>query len=181
MPERINGGLALAGLGAVVLIVSLFLDWFEPSRSAWTVFELNDLVLAALALFTLASAVAGLTGSSRSLPYLPEGSIPYAGLGALIIVVATLIQPPPTAIHSSPKVGAWLGLAAAVLITAGGVLLRARISVVVTLRSPQRRRKPTVRVANRPEGKAPEPPAEEALSVGDEETETRPLPGRGGG
>src|SRR5919198_999056 len=134
MPERINGGLALAALGAVVLIVSLFLDWFEPSRSAWTVFEINDLVLAALALFTLGSATAGIIGSARSFSYLPEGSIPYAGAGALIIVVAALIQHPPTALHSSPKLGAWLAFVGALLVTAGGVLLRARISVVVTLR-----------------------------------------------
>jgi hypothetical protein len=181
MPERINGGLALAGLGAVVLIVSLFLDWFEPSRSAWTVFELNDLVLAALALFTLACAAAGMAGSPRSLSYLPEGSIPYAGVGALIIVVATLIQHPPTALHSAPKVGAWLALAGALLVTAGGVLVRARISVVVTLRSPERRRKPTVRVTNRPEARPPEPAAEAAPAPSEDETETRPLPGKGGG
>ena len=58
MPERINGGFALAAIGAVVLFVSLFLNWFEPGLDAWTVFEIEDLLLAALALFTL-YAVAG--------------------------------------------------------------------------------------------------------------------------
>ncbi len=67
MPERINGGFALAAIGAVVLFVSLFLNWFEPGLDAWTVFEIEDLLLAALALFTL-YAVAGNLRSSASGP-----------------------------------------------------------------------------------------------------------------
>ena len=48
MPERINGGQALVAVGAIVLIVSLFLSWYEPGRTAWTVFEVWDVVLAAI-------------------------------------------------------------------------------------------------------------------------------------
>jgi hypothetical protein len=134
MPQRINGGLVLAAAGAALLLVSLFLDWFEPGGTAWTVFELNDLVLAALGLLVLGIAAMSLIGSPRA-PQVAEGSIPFAGLGALIIVVATLIQPPPAALHSSPRVGAWLGLVAAAMIGLGGLLLRTRIAVVVTPRT----------------------------------------------
>lgn len=134
MPERVNGGLALSAVGALALLVSLFLNWYEPSRSAWTVFELNDLVLAALSLLVVGITVADLAtrGDER---YVPEGSILYAGIGALIIIVANLIQPPPAALHDSIEVGAWIGLVGAILMVAGGILLRARIAVVITMRS----------------------------------------------
>src|SRR5436190_11637396 len=107
MPQRMNGGLVVAAIGAVILIISLFLDWFAPARSAWTVFELNDLVLAGLGLLVLTVAAADLTGRSDSGRYPQEGSVLYAGIGALIIVAASLIQPPPTALHSAREVGAW--------------------------------------------------------------------------
>jgi hypothetical protein len=158
MPERINGGFALAAIGAVVLFVSLFLTWFEPSRTAWTVFEIEDLVLAALALFTLYAAANGIS------PTTPERSIPgsvvrYAGIAVLVIVVATLIQRPPGALHSAPQIGAWLALVAGALITIGGVLFHARVSIVVTLKP--RDRTSTVRVAGRPEGTMPSAPERE--------------------
>jgi hypothetical protein len=190
MPERINGGLVLATLGALALLVSLFLTWYDPGRDAWTVFELNDLVLAALGLLALASSLPGLLGSPR-LRFTPDASIPYAGVGALIIVTATLIQAPPSAAHGSPQFGAWFALGAAVAITLGGLLLRARVSVVITLRPRDRNRTSTVRVASRPEGRMPEPPpadpdtADEPYPHQDEypeddypeeePTETRPL------
>jgi hypothetical protein len=172
MTERINAGSVLATLGALVLLVSLFLTWYEPGRDAWTVFELNDLVLAALGLLVLASSVPGLFGS-RSLRYPREASVPYAGVGALIIVVATLIQAPPSAAHDSPQLGAWLALGAAVAITLGGLLLRSRVSVVVTFRAHDRERASTDRVASRPEY-----PDENYLDEDypeEEPTETRPL------
>jgi hypothetical protein len=188
MAERINGGSVLATLGALALLVSLFLTWYDPGRDAWTVFELNDLVLAGLGLLALASSVPALLGSP-GLRYSSDASIPYAGVGALIIVMATLIQAPPSAAHDSPQFGAWLALGAAVAITLGGLLLRARVSVVITRRP--RDRTSAVRVASRPEGRMPEPPpadahtADEAYPYQDEypegdypeeePTETRPL------
>src|ERR671935_508580 len=102
MPERLDGGLVVAAIGAALLFVSLFLDWFDPGGTAWTVFELNDLVLAALALSTLFIAAVSLLARARPQRF-PTGGIPYAGAGALIIVVGMLIQHPPSALHSSPQ------------------------------------------------------------------------------
>src|SRR5215211_7340716 len=159
MPTRINGGSVLAGLGGLLLLVSLFLDWFEPSRTAWTVFEINDLALAALAALTLYAAGRSLRSAAGTRTVPTEGSIVYAGIGALIIVAATLIQHPPAALHSSPQIGAWLALLGAVMITVGGLLVRGRLSIVVTLRP--RERTSTIRVAQRPEGTMPTPPPDE--------------------
>jgi drug/metabolite transporter (DMT)-like permease len=145
------------------------------------VFEINDLVLAALALLTLAVAAGGAFRPDRAgVP--TEGSIVYAGIGALIVVVAALIQHPPAVLHRSPQVGAWLALVGAVLITAGGVLIRARVSIVVALKPRQSDPRSTVRVAGRPEGTMPSepPPMEEAEPLASDETETRPFPGGSG-
>jgi hypothetical protein len=158
MLKRIDGGLVLAALGAGGLILSLFLDWYAQGRDAWTVFEINDLVLAALGVLVLVICASRVLGSPR-LRAAPEGSISYAGAGALIIVVATLIQPPPSAAHGSPQVGAWLALVASAAIALGGLLLRARVSVVVTLRSRDRDRSATAAVAAQPEDGIPEGPA----------------------
>ena len=43
---------------ALILIVSLFLDWYER-LTGWTVFEIVDLVLAGLALWTIFSLAGG--------------------------------------------------------------------------------------------------------------------------
>ena len=50
MRQRFDAGNALVAVGAVVLLVSLFLDWFGPPDggtgvSAWTTFEVLDLLL----------------------------------------------------------------------------------------------------------------------------------------
>jgi hypothetical protein len=173
MPERFDGGVALAAIGAVLLFVSLFLDWFEPGRSAWTVFELNDLVLAALALATLFVAALTLFAQDPR-PHLPTGSIPYAGAGAMIIVAGTLIQHPPSALHSSPQVGAWLALVGAATIVAGGILQRARISIVVTRRAGRESgRRPGATPP--PEPAVESPPPFEDRGLESDRAETRPL------
>ena len=64
-------GPLVAGFAALVLIGSLFADWYEPGVSAWTVFETLDLVLAALALATIAVAAQGL-GAGLPMARLPD-------------------------------------------------------------------------------------------------------------
>jgi hypothetical protein len=175
MPERLDGGLTLAAIGAALLFVSLFVDWFEPGRTAWTVFELNDLVLAALALSTLFIAAVGLLARARP-PHVPTGSIPYIGAGALIIVIGTLIQHPPSALHSSPQVGAWLAFVGAAMIGAGGVLQRAQISIVVTRRT-GRESGARAGGVGPPESQAGSPPPFEDRGAASDQAETRPLRG----
>ena len=41
--ERFDAGTGLVALGAVLLLVSLFIDWYDPSGDAWAVFESLDL------------------------------------------------------------------------------------------------------------------------------------------
>jgi hypothetical protein len=134
MPERINGGRALVVLGAVALIVSLFLHWYEPGRTAWTVFEVLDLVLAAIGIAALAAAVPIGRGGAPAGLAVPERWLPVLGVAAVIIVAGALINHPPAARGGSPELGAWIALAAAGTLTVGGILSGARVSLVITLR-----------------------------------------------
>jgi hypothetical protein len=134
MPERINGGQALVVVGAIALIVSLFLDWFQPGLTAWTVFESVDLLLAALAVAALAIAVSGAISPKGSLAALAPRWLPVIGIATLVIVVAALVNHPPAAIGRSAETGAWVALGAAAALTVGGILGATRVSLVITLR-----------------------------------------------
>jgi hypothetical protein len=137
MPERINGGLVLVVLGAVGLIVSLSLDWFRPGLSAWTVFEIVDLLLATLAVAALAIAIGQTLDPAGSLARLSPRWLPAVGIAALVMVTEALINHPPAAVDHSTKSGAWIALGAAAALTVGGLLSTARVSLVITLRPRQ--------------------------------------------
>jgi hypothetical protein len=175
MPERINGGQVLVVLGAIVLLVSLFLNWFEPSRSAWTVFEAWDLVLAAIAAAAIAAALPVRLGGVAGEPAVSRGWLPVLGIAALVIVFVALVNHPPAARGAGLEVGAWLALVGSILLTAGGVLSRARISLVVTLRSTDRPARPQREPAQAAAEPAPAPP-EPAEPAADSDTATQTLP-----
>ena len=137
MPERINGGQALVVVAAIGLIVSLFLDWYAPGVSAWTAFEIVDLLLAALAVTALVIAIGGAIHPEGSLAALTPRWLPAIGIAAFVIVIAALINHPPAAIHRSAETGAWIALGAAGALTVGGILSAARVSLVITLRPRQ--------------------------------------------
>jgi hypothetical protein len=167
MPERINGGQALVVLGALVLVVSLFLHWYEPGRSAWTVFEVWDVVLAAIGIAAIAAVVPLRRDATRDAHLVPLTWLPALAGAALVIVLVALVNDPPAARDSGPEVGAWLALGAAIVLATGAVLSRARISLVITLRSPDQTRSP-----DRP-APAPTEPAEPGV---DPDTATQTLP-----
>ncbi|MFL5891538.1 MAG: hypothetical protein ACJ75I_02255 [Solirubrobacterales bacterium] len=168
MPERINGGQALVAIGAIVLLVSLFLSWYEPGLTAWTVFEVWDLVLAAICVAALATLLPVRRTDLRDEHVVPERWLAALAGAALAIVVVQLINHPPAA-RGSPEVGAWLALAAVVLMSAGAILSRAQISLVITLRSSETSSRERPAATPPPE---PEPPEAEFEA----ETATQPLP-----
>ena len=123
-------GPLVAALGAVLLIVSLFLDWWED-LSAFTIFEVHDLLLLILAL----AAIAALAHGMGLLRHRAAGDVllPVALL-ALLIVVSQIINHPPAAFDDEKDIGIWLALAATLLMTAGAILDRTRISLAVETR-----------------------------------------------
>jgi hypothetical protein len=57
--EQLDPGPLVAAIGGGLLIVSLFLDWYEPAISGWTAFETLDLALAGLGLAALGVLASG--------------------------------------------------------------------------------------------------------------------------
>ena len=133
MRERFDAGTGLVALGAVLLLVSLFVDWYDPSGTAWAVFEVVDILLALAAVACLVAVVPRYAALQRA--------VPVIAFVALFIVAVQLIQPPPEAAGDQLKAGAWLALAATALMAAGATLSAASISVTVDVRQRDRRRR----------------------------------------
>jgi hypothetical protein len=127
--SRPEGGVALVAIGAVLLLVSLFLHWYQPGHSAWTVFEVWDLVLAALGVVALVAA-GGRLGFGR---LRPDSWLVAPSVAAFVIVVASLLNHPPAAIGEDPMIGIWLALIATVLMVVGVALSVAGVSVAINI------------------------------------------------
>lgn len=136
--RSIEAGALLIGLGALVLVISLFLEWYEPGLGAWDAFETWDLVLALLAVAAIV-AVASRLGYG---PPRPASWLLGPAIAALVIVVYALLDPPPATAalpDGDPTTGLWLALAGAVLMAGGTILSVARISVAITPAGPSAR------------------------------------------
>jgi hypothetical protein len=131
--ERFDVGTGLVALGAVLLLVSLFVDWYDPGGDAWAVFELTEIVLAGCAICGLIAVLPRYAGLARA--------IPVVAFAALAIVVVQLVDPPPAARDDALEAGAWLALAATALMAAGATMSAASISVTVDVRGRERRRR----------------------------------------
>lgn len=137
MTRRIEAGPVLVALGALVLLVSIFLDWYQPGVTAWEAFEFLDLLLAALAIAALVAAA----GAMR-----PEATVverhwlPAIAAAVTIIVASQLIDPPP-GVDGDPDTGAWLALGAAVAICLGTLLTLGRVSFALTVEGRDTRRR----------------------------------------
>ena len=137
-PRRLDAGAVVAAVGAALLLVSLFLDWYGDDGegySAWTVFELIDLLLAGIAIIAISTFLsrAGIE------PRLPQAPFLVLGGGALVLTASQLINEPFVVGLSDfeLKTGAWLGLAGAALLLAGAFMSVARVSFSVEHREPR--------------------------------------------
>jgi hypothetical protein len=137
MSERIDAGAGLAAVGALMLLVSLFLDWYEPDLSAWTSFEIVDLLLAAISVAVLVAAVSRLTGAPRGGPVIRDAWLPVLAGAALVLVAVSLVNHPPATINLGEKVGIWIALAGSLLMLLGALAGRARVSFSLSFREPE--------------------------------------------
>jgi hypothetical protein len=133
--ERFDAGTGLVAVGAVLLLVSLFIDWYKPGGDAWAVFETLDLALAAAAICGLLALAPrfGTGGLGRALPIITTA--------ALATVIIQLLDPPPAARAADIATGGWLALAATAIMAGGALLGAASISVTVDVRGRERRRR----------------------------------------
>jgi hypothetical protein len=120
-------GPLVAAVGAVLLIVSLFLDWYE-GITGFTAFEFIDLLLVLLAVATIAS-LAGGAGLFEPAPP-PAVSLGVA-LFTIFVVLTQIINDPPMVVltERDQDIGIWLALSGSALMVAGAVLGYASISL----------------------------------------------------
>ena len=129
--RRLRDGEWIAGAGAVALLASMFLHWYGlvvfgaadqalPEATAWQAFDVLDVVLALLALVALALVFTQATRLSPAIPVFFSVMTVLAGaLATLLILYRIVNQPGPNELVDV-QVGAWLGLLAALVMTAGG-------------------------------------------------------------
>jgi hypothetical protein len=130
---RLPVGPLVASVGAVMLVVSLFLDWYH-GVTGFTVYEFLDLLLVLLALATIASLVGGL-GIVQ--PARAPGIALAVSIFTVLVVSSQLVNDPPAvagAVGPGKDVGIWLALGGSVLMVAGALLAYASISLNVETR-----------------------------------------------
>lgn len=137
MSERIDAWPLVAAVGGLMVLVSLFLDWYEPDLSAWTTFEIVDLLLAAISAAVLVAAYSRLTRSPARTPAIRDAWLPVLAGAAVLLVALSLVNHPPAAINLGEKVGIWIALAGSLLMLLGALAGRARISFSFSFREPE--------------------------------------------
>ena len=137
MTRRFDIGPVVLGLGAILVLVALFLEWYGQ-LTAWDTFELADVVLAALAVAGLAAAVGLLTPDAD---YLDRRAIPWVVGAMFVLVLAELLNPPPAAGGQELGTGAWLVFAGAIVMAIGAILSLGRVSFAVAVEGRDRRQR----------------------------------------
>ena len=92
MTRRIEAGPVLVGLGALLLLVSVFLDWYDPNVTAWEAFEVLDLLMVVL---SLAAIVAVVGTFAPSAAVIDRRSLPLIVAALAVIVASQILDPPP--------------------------------------------------------------------------------------
>ena len=129
-PRRLSYGALAAGIGGIVLIISLFLDWFSAGgfgQNAWEFFKFTDIVLLILGLLAIGYALIELTGAAVNLPFKRERALTVIGIIATTITLLFLIE------GSNQAIGLILAMLASVAILVGGLLAEYRPALAATL------------------------------------------------
>jgi hypothetical protein len=131
MTRRFEVGPILVALAAIVLLVSLFLDWYG-ALTAWEAFEVVEVLLAGLAGAALLVAAGQLV---PELGYVERRWLPAIVFGVAVLVAAEIVNPPPAAGDEVPATGAWIAFGSALAMFVGAVLSFGRVSFAVSVES----------------------------------------------
>jgi hypothetical protein len=137
--RRFDIGPLIVAIGSLVLLVSLFMDWYA-GESAWGAFEVADVLLAALA---VAALLASLGMIAEEIGVLDARWLPAVVLASAVLVIAEILSPPPVVGGADPQDGAWIAFAAALVMLLGTVLSLGRVSFSFAIEG----REPRQRVA----------------------------------
>src|SRR3954454_1225155 len=119
--RRLRHGEWIAGIAGVVLLVSLFLDWYRGGGAAkatgWESFVVTDVVLAIAAVMGIALAAAAATQRTPAVPQaLSALTTPVALVAAVLAVIHTISLPDGA---SGREGGLWRGQAGRLGVLAG--------------------------------------------------------------
>jgi hypothetical protein len=150
--RRLRLGEWLAALAGVGLVVSLTLDWYgargrETGISGFAAFGVIDLLLVLVAAVAIALGVLHATQDS---PTLPVGAAVLAvtlGILATLLVLYRIVNEPGPDEFLDVRAGAYLGLLAAMAVTAGGWLSLAAEHVPGLPPGPEPELRPAPRIA----------------------------------
>src|SRR4051794_4068409 len=139
--NRLNQGELMAGIAGLVLLIDLWFKWYGVkvsgqggllkgfsigvSASAWQGFSFIDIVLFLVALIAIGVAVLRATDPMPHLPFPPASLVAVAGAVALVLIIFRFIDTPVdthgvAGIDVTRKLGLYLGLLAAAVLTYGG-------------------------------------------------------------
>jgi hypothetical protein len=120
--RRLRTGELITGASGLVLLVALFLPWYED-LSGWEAFSVLDLILALLALAALSVPIVTAGHRVPALPLALQSLTALFGMLGLLLVLFRVLNLPGDA-HKR-EWGLWLALAA-VLGIVGGALIAMR-------------------------------------------------------
>src|SRR3954453_3514492 len=135
----LNRGERIAGVAGVLLILIMFIfDWFGPKgatdlggTNAWQSYGITDIILFITALVAVALAVTAASSGELGLPVALSAIVTGLGIISVVLVAISIVSTPdydvPSVlgggeIDTSVKIGVFLGLIAAIGVTAGGWL-----------------------------------------------------------
>jgi hypothetical protein len=149
LTRRFDIGPFVLALAALVLLVSLFLPWVDfdtavrglPGANdgdvnAWRLYEITDLILAALAIAALVAA-AGLI--LPAVDMIDRRWVPWIVGAALVLVVNQLVAPQSSL--GDPGTGLWLAFAATIVMAIGALLSLGKVHFAVAVEGRDRRRR----------------------------------------
>ena len=118
---RLSQGQVIAAVGAVVLLVAMFLPWIGAGGHTENVWKgpTLDIYLLITAIVALLPALLALTDSAEEFSFVSAATF-LLGVVAVILIVAYVTVDFPDMEGLSSKFGCWLGGAAALVIAIGG-------------------------------------------------------------
>jgi hypothetical protein len=137
--DRLNQGEKVAAAAGIVLLISMWLPWYDitihgiklpgidNTVNAWQAFSLIDIFLLITAIAAIGAAVLAANEGDSGLPVAASSVVTALGALAVLLIIFRLIDSPapndlPDQIDIGRKIGIFIGLVAAAAVTYGGYL-----------------------------------------------------------
>jgi len=129
--NRLSQGQLIAAGSAIVLFILTFLPWLDlgeglDSINLWESTSTLDIYILVLTILVVAPALMGASGNDSPLPFTGAATTTLLGAIAVILIFFFLLGPIPgggqDVDQPDKAIGLWLGLLAAIGVTAGGYM-----------------------------------------------------------